>query len=115
MVSFAAMSTSAANWVDADSNPEKGFYAYVDTESVSTQGKYKQAFTKYINIPGEYYLVALKSFDCKSNPRRSKATYITKFDLTGNVTASSEMTGISFSPVLPESMEEGLASIVCSF
>ena len=114
-VSFMAVSAGAANWVAVDQNSEKGAYSYVDTESISTQGKYKQAFTKLMSIQQGYYLINLSSYDCKSNPRRIKFTYMTMFDLEGNVTASSAMTNSSFHPVLPDSIGESEANFVCSF
>ena len=113
-VSFMTVSAGAANWVEADQNSEKGVYTYVDTESISTQGKYKQAFTKSINIPKEFYLISLSSYDCKSNPRRIKYTYMTMFDLEGNVTASSAMTNSSFHPVLPDSIGESEVNMICN-
>ena len=113
-VSFMAVSAGAANWVAADQDSEKGLYAYVDTESISTQGKYKQAFTKLMNIQQGYYLISLSSYDCKSNPRRIKSTYMTAFDLEGNVTVSSAMTNSSFLPVLPDSIGESEVNMICN-
>ena len=115
LVSFVAVSSGAANWVESGSNPEKGVYTYVDTESISTQGKYKQVFSKSINIPDEYYMVTLSFYDCKSNPKRIRDTYITKYDLEGNVIWSGEVPGDSFKPVLPESILETQTNIVCNF
>ena len=111
-VSFMAVSAGAANWVEASS--DEGMYIYVDTESISKQGNYKQAFTKLINIPEGYYFINLCSYDCKSNPRRIKSTYMTRFDLEGNVTASRAMTNSSFRPVLPESMGESEVNMICN-
>lgn len=115
LVSFGSMSAIAANWVEVGSDKNKGIYFYVDTESVSTQGSYKQAFTKQLNIPGENYFIGLSLYDCKSNPRRTKPTYITQFNLTGNVTFSSEVTGQSFRPVLPESLGKAEADFICGY
>ena len=114
-VSFMAVSAGAANWVAAAEDSKGEIYTYVDTESISTQGKYKQAFTKLMSIQQGYYLINLSSYDCKSNPRRIKFTYMTMFDLEGNVTASSAMTNSSFHPVLPDSIGESEANFVCSF
>ena len=114
LVSFVTTFASAANWVNAGSNPSKGTYGYIDTESISTQGNYKQAFLKAINIPKEKYVVALTLYDCKSNPKRTKTTHLTVFDLEGNVLASSSV-NYSFDPVLPESTGEIAVGIVCNF
>ena len=114
-VSFMAVSAGAVNWVEASSNPKKGLYNYVDTESISTQGKYKQVFSKLINIPDEYYMVTLSFYDCKSNPKRTRNTYLTQYDLEGNVILSGEVPGDSFKPVLPESILETQTNIVCNF
>ena len=115
LVSFGAMSASAANWVLIGSSINNENYHYIDTESISTQGKYKQAFTKLINIPDEYYMVTLSFYDCKSNPKRIRNTYLTKYDLEGNVIFSGEVPGDSFKPVLPESILETQTNIVCNF
>lgn len=115
LVSFVAVSSGAANWVESGSNPEKGIYTYVDTESISTQGKYKQAFTKYISIPKEFYLISLSSYDCKSNPRRHKPMHIAQFDLTGSVITSSAIPEASFDPVFPESITASVVKIICNF
>ena len=114
LISSATMFADAANWVNSGSNPSKGAYTYVDTESISTQGNYKQAFFKGINIPAERYVIALRSYDCKSNPKRTKTTYITMFDLEENVIASNSVNE-SFNPVLPESLGEIAIGIVCNF
>jgi len=114
-VSFMAVSAGAANWVEVGSDKNKGIYSYIDTESVSTQGSYKQAFTKQLNIPGEYYFINLRLYDCKSNPRRTKLTYLTRFNLTGDVIFSSEVTGQSFKPVLPESMGKAEVDFICGY
>lgn len=113
-VSFMAVSAGAANWVAAYENPEKGVYDYVDIDSVSTKGYYKQAFIKSINIPEGYYFIALISYDCESNPRRWKPTYATIYDLEENPTGSDAMTNSSFAPVLPDSVGEEQANIVCN-
>ena len=113
-VSFMAVSAGAANWVAAYENPEKGVYDYVDIDSVSTKGYYKQAFIKSINIPEGYYFIALISYDCESNPRRWKPTYATIYDLEENRTGSDAMTNSSFAPVLPDSVGEEQANIVCN-
>lgn len=113
-VSFMAVSAGAANWVAVGQDSEKGFYAYVDTESISTQGKYKQAFNKSISIPKESYVIVLNSYDCKSNPRRIKFTYITMFDLEGNMTYSGAIKNSSFSPVLPDSIGEAEVNMICN-
>lgn len=114
-VSFMAVSAGAANWVAAGSDPKKGIFFYVDTESVSTQGSYKQAFTKQLNIPGGNYFIILSLYDCKSNPRRTKPRYIAEYNLTGNVTFSNEVTGLSFRPVLPESLGKAEADFICGY
>jgi gamma-glutamyltranspeptidase len=108
------MFANAANWIDAGSNPLKGTYGYIDTESISTQGSYKQAFLKVVDIPTERYVVALTSYDCKSNPKRTKTTHLTVFDLEGNVIVSNSVNS-SFDPVLPESGAEIVVGIVCNF
>jgi hypothetical protein len=114
LVSFVAVSSGAANWVESGSNPEKGVYTYVDTESISTQGKYKQAFTKYISIPKEFYLISFISYDCKSKPIRRKLTYSTLYNLEGTVISSSEITNSSFLPAIPDSIGEIEANIICN-
>lgn len=114
-VSFTTISAGAANWITSGSTPAKGVYTYVDTESISTQGKYKQVFSKLINIPDEYYMVTLSFYDCKSNPKRTRNTYLTQYDLEGNVILSGEVPGDSFKPVLPESILETQTNIVCNF
>lgn len=113
-VSFMAVSAGAANWVAAAENSKSGIYTYVDTESISTQGKYKQAFTKSINIPKEFYLISLSSYDCKSKPIRRKSTYGTLYNLEGTVIFSSAMTNSSFLPVVPDSIGEIEANIICN-
>ena len=114
-VSFIAVSAGAANWVAAVEDPEKGTYFYVDTESISTQGNYKQSFVKFINIPEEFYMVSLSSYDCRSNPRRIKFQHSTMFDLRGNVISPSSMTKSHFSPVFPDSPSESIINFVCKF
>lgn len=108
------VSAGAANWVAVDEDPEKEMYAYVDIDSVSTQGNYKQAFIKSINILEERYFVALTSYDCKSNPRRWKPTHMTLYDLEGNVITSNAIAASSFRPALPDSVGEAQANIVCN-
>lgn len=107
------MFANAANWISAGSNSMQGIYSYVDTESISTQGKYKQSFIKTINIPKEFYMISLFSFDCKSNPKRTRISYLSKYDLSGNVITSGENPNQSFLPVIPDSIEEEIVNIIC--
>lgn len=113
-VSFMAVSAGAANWVEADSNPKKGLYNYVDTESISTQGKYKQAFVKMLSIPEGFFIISLTSYDCRSNPRRSKPTYAAQYDLEGNSIMSRALPNSYFRPVYPDSVGEKLVNIICN-
>lgn len=114
LVSFVAVSSGAANWVESGSNPEKGFYTYVDTESISTQGKYKQAFTKTIAYSKERMIITLRIYDCRSNPIRAKDTYIAGYDLEGNITTSWPVTNNDFLPAIPGTLGETQANIVCN-
>lgn len=113
-VSFIAVSAGATNWVAAGQDSEQELYTYVDTDSISNQGKYKQAFTKSINILKEFYLIGLFSYDCKSNPMRSKITHGTLYDLKGAVILSSAITDSSFLPVIPDSIGEIEANMICN-
>ena len=113
-VSFVAVSASASNWVLSSTNPEEELYSYVDTESISTQGNYKQAFVKMIDTPKGVYYITLFSYDCRSNPRRIKPTHITTFDLEGDVIASRPSGDASFFPILPDSQGEGQANTICN-
>lgn len=113
-VSFMAVSAGAVNWVEASSNPKKGLYNYVDTESISTQGKYKQAFVKMLSIPEGFFIISLISYDCRSNPRRSKPTYAAQYDLEGNSIMSRALPNSTFSPVFPDSHGERQANMICN-
>ena len=113
-VSFMAVSAGAANWVEAGSNPEKGMYNYIDTESISTQGNYKQAFTKIIAYSKERMIITLRIYDCRSNPIRAKDTYIAGYDLEGNITTSWPVTNNDFLPAIPGTLGETQANIVCN-
>ncbi|MGP9687764.1 hypothetical protein ACT3TH_01220 [Psychrobacter sp. AOP22-C1-C5] len=114
LVSFGAMSASAANWVAAAEDSKDGIYTYVDTESISTQGKYKQAFVKMLSIPEGFFIISLISYDCRSNPRRSKPTYAAQYDLEGNVTRSGLITNNDFLPVIPGTLGETQANMICN-
>lgn len=113
LVSSATMFASAANWVFISSTFDKKTYSYVDTESISTQGIYKQAFSKIVTSEG-YYFIALNSYDCKSNPKRVKNTYLAGYNSDGSVKASGS-TNNSFNPVLPETIAKTETDFVCSF
>lgn len=114
LVSFTAVSAGAANWVAADEDPEKGMYAYVDIDSISKQGNYKQAFIKSVKILEKHYVIALMSYDCKSNPKRWKPTHIALYDLEGNSLESGATTASTFSPALPDSIGETQANMICN-
>ena len=114
-VSFMAVSAGAANWVEAGSNPEKGMYNYIDTESISKQGNYKQAFTKAIEISKERFTIALRTYDCRSNPKRLKNTYVASYNLEGDIILSGTPTDVGFSPVIPGSLGVETADIICKY
>lgn len=113
-VSFMAVSAGAANWVESGSVPDKGVYIYVDTESISKQGNYKQAFIKTIENSRESMVIALLTYDCRSNPIRLKGTYIAVYDLEGNVTRSGPITNNDFLPVIPGTLGETQANMICN-
>ena len=114
-VSFTTiLSANAANWVETARTANNEIYVYIDTESISTQGNYKQAFTRAINIPSERYYIALYSYDCKSNPKRTKNTHTMVYDIEGTVISSSS-TALPFQPVFPGSLEEKGVALVCNF
>lgn len=113
-VSFMAVSAGAANWVESGSIPDEGMYIYVDTESISKQGNYKQAFTKIIAYSKERMIITLRIYDCRSNPIRSKDTYIAGYDLEGNITTSWPVTNNDFSPVIPGTLGVKTADIICN-
>ena len=114
LVSFGAMSASAANWVLIGSSINNESYHYIDTESISTQGKYMQAYDK-INYADEETAIGLFLYDCKTNPKKSKLTYIATYNLQGKIIVSGAVTSSSFEPALPESFSELKANFVCSF
>lgn len=114
LVSSVTIFASAANWVECGSVPDEGVYIYVDTESISKQGNYKQAFTKAIEISKERFTIALRTYDCRSNPIRLKNTYIAEYDLEGNITMSGPITNNDFSPVIPGSLGVKGANIICN-
>ena len=105
---------SAENWVESGSIPNQGIYTYVDTESISKQGNYKQAFTKVIENSKERMVITLRTYDCRSNPIRLKNTYIAEYDLEGNITMSGPITNNDFSPVIPETLGVKTADIICN-
>lgn len=108
------VSAGAANWVESGSIPDKGTYIYVDTESISKQGNYKQAFTKIIAYSKERIVITLRIYDCRSNPIRWKDAYITGYDLEGNITMSWPVTNNDFSPVIPGTLGVKTADIICN-
>lgn len=114
LVSSVTIFASAANWVESGSVPDEGVYTYVDTESISKQGNYKQAFTKTIENSKERMIIALRTYDCRSNPIRLKNTYIAAYDLEGNITMSGPITNNDFSPVIPGSLGVKGANIICN-
>ena len=114
LVSFGAMSASAANWVLIGTSNNNESYHYIDTESISTQGKYIQSYDKNINYADERTAIALVLYDCKTNPKTSKLTYIATYNLQGKVISSGAVTW-KFEPALPESVAELKANFVCSF
>ena len=114
LVSFTAVSAGAANWVAVYENPEKGIYDYVDIDSISKQGNYKQAFIKSVKNLEKRYVVALISYDCKSNPKRWKPTHVTLYDLEGNALESGSNTASTFRPALPDSVGETQANMICN-
>lgn len=114
LVSSVTIFASAANWVESGSVPDEGVYTYVDTESISKQGNYKQAFTKIIENSKERMVIALRTYDCRSNPIRLKNTYIAAYDLEGNITMSGPITNNDFSPVIPGTLGVKTADIICN-
>ena len=114
LVSSVTIFASAANWVESGSVPDEGVYTYVDTESISKQGNYKQAFTKVIENSKERMVITLRTYDCRSNPIRLKNTYIAEYDLEGNITMSGPITNNDFSPVIPETLGVKTADIICN-
>ena len=114
LVSSVTTFASAANWVECGSIPDEGVYIYVDTESISKQGNYKQAFTKTIENSKERMVIALRTYDCRSNPIRLKNTYIAEYDLEGNIIMSGPITNNDFSPVIPGSLGVKGANIICN-
>ena len=115
LVSFGAMSASAANWVLIGSSINNENYHYIDTESISTQGKYMQSYDKIISYADGETAIGLVLYDCKTNPKKSKLTYIATYNLQGKVISSGAVTWNSFEPALPESFSELKANFVCSF
>ena len=115
--SLAAVSVSAENWVQTSAIPEQKYYAYVDIDSISTQGNYKQAFAKYIIIEQDTFIISLISYDCKSNPKRSKITYIARYNLKGDTLASGVPTGTAaeFKIAIPGSYGKKEIDFVCGF
>lgn len=106
---------SAENWVESGSIPNQGIYTYVDTESISKQGNYKQAFTKAIEISKERFTIALRTYDCRSNPKRLKNTYVASYNLEGDIILSGTPTDVGFSPVIPGSLGVETADIICKY
>lgn len=115
LVSFVAYTASATNWVEISSDPERKIYNYIDTESISTQSNYKQAFYKYIRIADEKYSVGINMYDCKSSPRQIKLTYFNLYDLNGNLTYSSGMLSRPFKPAFPETLAKTETDFICNF
>lgn len=112
--SFLLTYANASNWVQVHSNLEQKRYIYVDIESISTQGDYKQALSKRIAIEDKVYFIGLNSYDCKSNPMRVKTTYFTSYNLDGSIRYSGSKNN-SFESLLPGTVSKVEAGFVCDF
>ena len=105
---------NASNWVQVHSNPEQKRYVYVDIESISVQGEYKQVLSKRIAIEDRIYFIVLNSYDCKSNPMRVKTTYFTSYNLDGSVRYSGTKSNF-FEPLSSGTASKLEADFVCNF
>ena len=103
------------NWVHINTSTDKKVFGYIDIESISIQGNYKQAFIKTTNTAWNYYTVALTLYDCKSNPKKFKNTYLVVYNLNGNVITSGMPTDYGFYPTVPESLNKIETDFVCNF
>lgn len=105
---------NASNWVQVHSNPEQKRYVYVDIESISVQGEYKQVLSKRIAIEDKIYFIVFNSYDCKSNPMRVKTTYFTSYNLDGSVRYSGTKSNF-FEPLSSGTASKLEADFVCNF
>ena len=105
---------NASNWVQVHSDLEQKRYVYVDIESISVQGEYKQVLSKRIAIEDKIYFIVFNSYDCKSNPMRVKTTYFTSYNLDGSVRYSGSKSNF-FEPLSPGTASKLEADFVCNF
>ena len=112
--SFLSTYANASNWVQVYSDLEQKRYVYVDTESISVQGEYKQVLSKRIAIEDRIYFIVFNSYDCKSNPMRVKTTYFTSYNIDGSVRHSGSESNF-FEPLSPGTASKSEADFVCNF
>lgn len=117
MIGLMSVTASAANWVSLGLAVD-GTTVYIDADSISNSSGYKTAFIRYdlnrydaIGFKNYNSMTSLANFDCKANPRKSRALSIVLRN-GDRVVLTSGKSDWEF--IHPDTTMDSIAKFVCS-
>ena len=118
MIGLMSVTASAANWVRLGSNGQ-GTTVYIDADSISNSSGYKTAFIRYdlngydaIGFKIYNSIISLDNFDCKANPRKSRA--LSTVLRNGDQVVLTSNTKSDWAFIYPDTTADAIAEFVCS-
>ena len=118
MIGLMSVTASAANWVSLGLAVD-GTTVYIDADSISNSSGYKTAFIRYdlnrydaIGFKNYNSMTSLVNYDCKANPRKSRALSIVLRNGDQVVLTSNTKSDWEF--IHPDTTADSIAKFVCS-